>query len=150
MIPPMLAINIPGRPVAWARAGSQNGRRYTPAPQTAYMAVVATLARAAMSRAGYQPFTGPVELSYRATYAYPKSWSEKRRAKRVFKTSAPDASNLVKLVEDAMQGICFHDDAQVQIGCANKVYGVPEGVVITLTSLASADDEHETKRESVG
>lgn len=40
----------------------------------------------------------------------------------VFHTKKPDAGNLQKLVEDALNGLMWVDDSQVQIGGCYKIY----------------------------
>lgn len=37
-------------------------------------------------------------------------------------TKRPDTDNLIKLVKDALTGVYWQDDSQVQIGCAYKLY----------------------------
>lgn len=104
---------VPGTAVPWSRAGSAGGRRFTPKKQENFMGVLQVHARAAM--AGRAPFEGPLEMQVMASYAWPASWSNKRKADpaQAWKTSRPDADNLSKLVADALNGLAFIDDAQV-------------------------------------
>ncbi len=90
-----ITFTVLGDPVPWERASSNGNRRFT-APRTrAQEKLVADAAKAA----GAVPFAGPVRLTVRAYRA------TKRRC---------DWDNLGKLVSDALNGICWEDDSQVE------------------------------------
>jgi Holliday junction resolvase RusA-like endonuclease len=116
-----ISFTVPGHPIPWARAGGgKTMHRFTPAKQRKYMAGLRLIAQAAMRDHG-GPFAGPVRLEVIAIYAWPKSWSEKRRNApgARWKVSRPDSDNLIKIVKDALQAdrtgvaVAFKDDAQV-------------------------------------
>ena len=132
---PAVSLFIPGKPIAFARAGSKGARRFTPGPQASYKLAVGHIARAAMSKAGYKPFEGPLELTYRATFDWPETWSQRRKDKIRWKSSKPDVDNAAKLAADALNQIVYLDDAQIASLRAQKVYGLPEGVTITIAPL---------------
>lgn len=104
---------VPGIPTAWARAGAKGAIRFTPAKQRSFMAAVKTIAAAAMR--GAPPLDGPLEMSVKAAYPWPKSATPKKRAQpgALWKTSRPDADNCAKIVADSLNGIAFQDDAQI-------------------------------------
>lgn len=56
-------------------------------------------------------FIGPVLLSVVSHRHMPKSWPKRRRGEQ--DTMKPDASNVLKLVEDALNGIAYKDDSQI-------------------------------------
>lgn len=56
-------------------------------------------------------FAGPVIFSVVSHRRAPKSWSKRRHGEQ--DTCKPDASNILKLVEDALNGIAFKDDSQI-------------------------------------
>lgn len=56
-------------------------------------------------------FAGPVILSVVSHRHVPKSWPRRRRGEQ--DTMKPDASNILKLVEDALNGIAYRDDSQI-------------------------------------
>ena len=126
---------VPGTAVPWARAGAVGKRRFTPAKQTNFMGVLQVHAREAM--AGRAPIEGPVELQVMAAYAWPSSWSKKRRADplEAWKVSRPDADNLSKLVADALNGLAFVDDAQVVSLHVWKRYETIPLLAVRVTSL---------------
>ena len=110
---PTISFTVPGIPVPWARAGSKGGIRFTPRKQRDYGAAVRTICAETMRRAGAALLDGPVQLSIRATYVPPASWSQKKRAAAQWRIGRPDADNLGKLVADNLNGVAWVDDAQV-------------------------------------
>lgn len=129
----MIGFQIPGEPVAFARAGKNGTRHYTPAPQRNFMGVIALCAKRAMG--AMPPMTGPLWLQVRATYQHPASWPQKRKDATLWKTSKPDASNIVKLLEDACNTIVWEDDAQVARAEVDKIYGPIASLTVTVSSL---------------
>jgi Holliday junction resolvase RusA-like endonuclease len=132
----MLAFSVPGEAVPWARAGSNGKVRFTKPNQANFMAAVKMFAQAAMKKAGYLPFDGPLEMQVRAVYVAPKSWSAKKRDAALWKHSRPDADNLAKLVGDSLNGIAFADDAQVADLRVQKVYGLQAELIVSIMPLA--------------
>ena len=131
----MIAFEIPGEPVGKGRPRfvRATGRAYTPAKTESYEQRVAMTASAAM--AGNLPWLGPVKLECRAVYLHPQSWSAKKKARADWKTSKPDADNILKVVKDALNKIVFHDDAQVVYATVQKRYGPIAKLVVVVTDL---------------
>jgi Holliday junction resolvase RusA-like endonuclease len=131
----MLAFEIPGEPVGKARPRflRKTGLAYTPKKTESYENRVAAAAQHAM--ANNEPWTGPVKLECRAVYLHPQSWSAKKKAGADWKTSKPDADNILKIVKDAMNKIVFHDDAQVVYATIQKRYGPIAKLVVVVTDL---------------
>ena len=44
----------------------------------------------------------------------------------------PDMDNIVKVVADALNGVAYHDDTQIVMVVAKKVYSSLEGLDITV------------------
>ena len=120
---PKIEFTVPGKPMAFARAGSKGKFRFTLAPQRQAMGIVQVVAAEAM--AGRPPLTGPVAMTITALWPWPSSWSKNRRSAlgANFRTARPDADNLAKLVADALNGICYLDDAHVCELRVRKLYG---------------------------
>lgn len=85
---------------------------------------------------------GPLELSCVFYFQRPKGHFGTGRNCELLKPSAPkhpavkpDATKLVRAVEDAMTGIVYRDDAQIIRQTAVKAYGLPERVEITVREL---------------
>lgn len=131
----MIAFEIPGEPIGKGRARfvRATGRAFTPAKTHSYEGRIAQAAQQAM--AGQEPWTGPVKLECRAVYLHPQSWSAKKKASADWKTSKPDADNILKCVKDALNKIAFHDDAQVAIATVQKKYGPIAKLVVVVTDL---------------
>ena len=90
-----------------------------------------------MAKTGFQPILeGAISVDITCYFAYPKSLSQKKRNGMVYVTKKPDADNIFKLM-DALNGLAWHDDAQIARGHCEKIYD-PEGnarTVITIRAL---------------
>lgn len=134
---------VPGKPVAWARAGARAGiagngkafvRHFTKPTQRPYAALLRDASVQAMRANGDTGpcWEGPLELTIIATYSRPKSHFTTKgaltsRAPSCY-TSKPDLDNLVKMVGDALNGVLWNDDSQIIKCTALKVWGDREGV----------------------
>lgn len=83
------------------------------------------------------PHTGKVTLMVVAYYPIPESWPKKKKAAALAGTLAPlkvkpDLSNIVKHIEDVMQGMFFVDDKQICAETAAKHYSSSPRVKIVL------------------
>lgn len=78
----------------------------------------------------------PVALQVVARFLPPKSISKKRRSAmlegREFHLKKPDADNILKVVADALNGVAYHDDKQIALMSAKKIYSEMEGLFITV------------------
>lgn len=135
-----ITFTVPGIPVGKGRARAAviagRARLYTPAKTQHYEADVAKSAAVAMG--GADPFQGPVRLGLLITFPLPKAKRATRnRPAAHWHTSKPDASNVLKAVEDAMNGIVYRDDSQIAEVSVSKVYD-PAGrasVQVTITEI---------------
>lgn len=118
-----ILIQMPGLPVAWARAGRNKGFTFTPAKQRHAMGDLKIAASQAMK--GASPITTPLSVDFLFEYPFPKSMSPKKRANREnhWRASRPDADNLMKLCADGLNGIVWADDALIVKASVWKVYG---------------------------
>jgi Holliday junction resolvase RusA-like endonuclease len=129
----MIAFNVPGEPVAFARSGGNGKVRVTPKKQRDFMALVRLAAHKAMD--GQPPLEGAIAFAIRATYRVPTSWPKKRAAVAKWRTSKPDADNIAKLVCDACNEVVFADDAQVVDLRVQKLYGPLAGITVSAMVL---------------
>ena len=78
----------------------------------------------------------PVTLRIVARFLPPKSGSkitQKRMLEgEILPLKKPDMDNIVKVVADALKGVAYHDDTQVVLVVAKKVYSAMEGLDITV------------------
>ena len=125
----MIAFEVPGEPVAFARARvNVAGKRFTPDKQRNYADAVALKAIEAMR--GTPIMEGAVRVALRAVFVPPATWSKGLRENAKWKTSKVDLDNIYKLAADAMSGIVYVDDAQVADLSCQKVYGLRPHLVI--------------------
>lgn len=134
-----ISITVPGEPVAKARPRfTKNGHVYTPKKTAVYEQVIGLHARAAMK--GHKILTGPIRLSVTAYMPIPQSWSLKQKTKAMSgalrHTKRPDLSNIIKSVEDALNGIVYADDSQIDDSHIVKRYGIPRTEIVV-----EAEDE---------
>ena len=78
----------------------------------------------------------PVKLCVAAQFLPPKRVSKKKRLDmlegRILPLKKPDMDNIVKAVADALNGVAYHDDTQIVLVQAKKVYAAIEGLDITV------------------
>lgn len=134
-----VTIAIPGTPIGKGRPRHmRNGHTYTPERTRNAEAYVRMLA--AQEMAGRAPFPGPVALTLRAIMPVPASWSKKKQAAalagEILPTRKPDLSNVLKLVEDGLNGIVIVDDVQIVDQSVQKRYGPQPLCVVTIEPLA--------------
>ena len=113
------------------------GRAYDPPKARQYKAKVR---REAAINAPSVPLEGAVELSLMIYRKTPKSASKRRTgamlAGDVRPTTKPDVSNVLKGVEDALNGIVYKDDSQiVQYGTVGKWYADRDYIVIEVREI---------------
>lgn len=135
----MITFEVPGDPVAKGRPrATRQGRFYTPEKTVRYESTVALFASQAME--GRQTLAGPLTLEIEATFQWPLSWGEKKRARMPFKTSKPDLDNVAKAVADAMNGVVYLDDAAVVRLAATKKYGERAGLRVCVKPMEGGSD----------
>jgi Holliday junction resolvase RusA-like endonuclease len=73
-----------------------------------------------------KPWTGPIRLDMHATFKLPEKWAEvgaDRLRDLPHFERAPDRMNLLKQVEDALEGAFYENDRQVCCGQVSKAWG---------------------------
>lgn len=118
------------RPLALKRARAAHfagrTRMYDPAANISAKEQVKHAALTALGGTSSAPTLGPIHLAVKAYIPIPKSFSKKKRAEalagRLYSTSKPDLTNVVKLVEDALNEFIYKDDKQICWGTQSKRY----------------------------
>lgn len=132
---------VPGQPVGkgrpkFARRGNFM-TAYTPEKTASYENLVKVKAQEAMN--GREPIQGAVSLLINLYVTPPSSWSKKKQRAalegEIRPTSKPDFSNVLKAVEDGMNGIVYLDDKQIVIVNGSKSYAVTPGAVVEVRAL---------------
>lgn len=136
----MITITIPGVPVAKGRPkavrmGKTGIRMYTPAKTADYEASCRTAAMVAMQ--GKAPLAGALFVSFVLHMPIPASLSLKKQVALNGKphVKKPDASNVVKAVEDALNGVVWHDDSQIAHLSVQKVYSLEPRVEVRVSEV---------------
>ena len=105
---------------------------YTPEKTRTYETLIKDAAIEAMGAS--EPLETPVSLYLYIRVPIPKSYS-KRRTEACLNglekpIRKPDSSNILKSVEDGMNGVVYHDDSQIINIHVSKVYSSLPGVDI--------------------
>ena len=125
---------ITGQPVAKQRPRmTRNGRVFTPAKTVAFERVVRGIAAPYFPA----PFHGPVKVTVWATFAPPKSWTNKKTAANMNRPhiQRPDIDNIAKAVCDSLNGVAFKDDSQIAAIEARKVWGPIARTVVSVEAI---------------
>lgn len=140
-MPDPVTIVLLGQPVPWARAGGRGSQRFTPTKQRNNAATLRMAAQQAMIEAnhGIAVIDQPVRLDILAEMAIPASWSRRKKNDAIIgnikPSGRPDLSNVIKQIEDALNGVVFCDDSLVVTLRASKRYGVQPKLVITVAPI---------------
>jgi len=132
----MVTFKVDGTPVPKGRA--RYARRgnfistYTPEKTRTYETLIKDAAIEAMGSS--EPLETPVSLYLYIRVPIPKSCTKKRLEAisdgSEKPTKKPDASNILKSVEDGMNSVVYHDDSQIINIHVTKVYSSLPGVDI--------------------
>lgn len=128
---------VPGKPQGKARARTvvNSGRvhSFTPEKTVLYENLIKLCFEQEKPK-DWQPRCGPVEMTVRAVFEVPKSYSKKRRKWCLECLERPcvkpDTDNICKVVCDALNGLAYVDDKQIVKLTITKEYGEHAGVEI--------------------
>ena len=132
----MVTFKVDANPVGkqrarYARRGNYV-QAYTPEKTRTYEALIKEASQVAM--ASSEPLETPITLYLYIRVPIPKSCTKKRLeainngSEKPIKK--PDASNILKSVEDGMNGVVYKDDSQIVNIHVTKVYSSQPGVDI--------------------
>lgn len=107
---------------------SRFGGVYTPGKTRLFENAVKMMAKAQYRG---EPLACPVHLSVFFVMTRPKS------VKRSHHTTKPDLTNLIKSLEDALNGVVWKDDSQIFSVSAVKRYGPKGQINVTVTGVES-------------
>lgn len=127
---------VDGEPQGKARPRfTRGGRAYTPKKTVEYERAI----KSAFLAAGGTLTNLPVTVSINAYYKIPASATKKKTAQmmsgEILPTKKPDTDNIAKAVCDALNGVAYHDDAQVCILHVKKIYSTEPSIVVTVTEI---------------
>ena len=96
------------------------------------------LATQAMKDSGFTMIEGPCVLRIDAYFEVPKSKSKRFREAALLDqerpTKKPDADNIVKAIQDALNGLVYKDDAYIVHLACQKFYSDNPRVEVFVTS----------------
>lgn len=101
----------------------------------------ANVVQFALPHAPPAPIEGPVSVAFEFVLPPPASWTKKHREEWLYRPcKAPDLSNLVKLVEDAITecGRFWRDDAQICASSELKRFGPEPMTVVRIARMGPA------------
>ena len=136
----MIRIVLAGRALGKQRVRFTNeGQRpFTPQKTIHYEARLAHEAQHEM--AGRPLLSGPLRVKIEIRMPVPDSKSKKWKAQAlsgvVLPTKKPDVDNVSKFI-DALNLICWHDDAQICELHARKLYHEAPALIITIEEMAT-------------
>lgn len=130
-----ISFTVPGKPHGKGRPRFYSGHAITPHETHVYEQVVAWEAKAA----GAKPQEGRCALQITAAFPCPASWSAKKRAAalrgEIPCMLTPDWDNIGKIISDALNGVAYFDDRQVERATVEKVYAATGFVNVTVIYL---------------
>jgi Holliday junction resolvase RusA-like endonuclease len=109
----VITLSIQGPPVGKQRARvTRTGHAYTPAKTVNYEALVKQTFAAKYP--DFVPMAGPARMTLSIWLMESKETQRKlRRGINVYPTIKPDISNVLKSIEDALNGLAYVDDKQL-------------------------------------
>jgi len=129
-----MRFEIPGKPIPWARAGTNRGMYFDPQ----YMAKknLRALIKEQIPE-GFKPHTGAISVYYMFYLPTPKATPKYRKEKLIAGDIIPniskiDTSNLIKFIEDTFNKILWEDDCLIWDTSAKKVWALEGKTVFDL------------------
>ena len=135
-----MRFEIDGKPKGKERPRFYGGHAYTPRTTTEYEKAVVISYRMQGGKCLTKSAEEPIGIRIIAIHAPNKSDSKVVRlaklANKLFATLKPDNDNILKIVQDALQGgVAFHDDKQVVYTELIKCYGETSRVIVDVDVL---------------
>ena len=127
-----ISLTIPGPPVGKQRARvCRSGHAFTPPKTVNYEALVKQTFAAKYP--DFMPMSGPVRMIL-SIYIMPSMETNRKLKKgaRLYPTIRPDISNVLKSIEDALNGLAYVDDKQIISVYAEKKHSLRPCVEIIL------------------
>jgi Holliday junction resolvase RusA-like endonuclease len=82
----------------------------------------------------------PLECVVQAFYPIPKSANKKLKSKmqknEIFPTKKPDSDNVLKIILDALNGVCFEDDSQICDIIFSKRYSINPKIAVKIREVS--------------
>jgi len=139
----LLKLTIPGEPTGKGRARTGKWGTYTPEKTVNYETLVKEMF--AVTYPDHKPWLGPVAICISCHYSIPASTSKKKKemmlTTELLPLKKPDLSNVLKIIEDALNKIAYNDDSQIVGAQIYKKYSETPKVEIILTEVTYNESE---------
>ena len=144
-IPLAVSFWVPGVPLPWKRVVPKSGHPYNPPELKAWEYKITLYAQKAMAALKQKRTSAPVRMHCLFVFPIAKSWlkndgSFSAEGLRhcwngiLYHTKDPDASNLLKAVEDGCVDVCYDDDNQLFFSGSTKSFGRDPGVHVKIVT----------------
>jgi Holliday junction resolvase RusA-like endonuclease len=131
---PSIDFFVPGRPQVKQSVNKGRHSFYTDPKSKEYERLVKLVAFEEMKKLQLPPAEGPVHLEMVIHKLVPTSFSKKKYQMAIEGTlepiKRPDVTNFIKVIEDGMNKVVFHDDSQVTKQINSKKYSEKEGIEV--------------------
>lgn len=133
----MVTFTIPGKPFGKQRPRvgviAGHARVFTPKETVSFERQLGQIARTHFP----SPLDGPVNLTVKAVFPIPASWSKKKQAAMLAQphTQKPDLDNCLKAIKDGLNRIAWADDSQVARITCWKVWGEQAATIVEVLPL---------------
>jgi Holliday junction resolvase RusA-like endonuclease len=145
-MPNIIHFKISGHPTGKGRprtARMKNGMTVNYTPQKTRDAENSFISQALPHKPQF-PFMNAVGVRLEIIFPVPKSYTRIQREKiatgELYPEKKPDIDNVIKLAQDAMNGIFYLDDKQVVVSNVTKVYGDAPGIKVWLWEVGKDND----------
>ncbi len=146
----MIIFTIDGEPKGKGRPRfTKSGNTYTP-KETSEYETLAAIAYKSKSKGEYFDKDVQIRMVIVAYYSIPKTVSKKKCEQMVLTEirpqKKPDLDNVIKIIMDALNGVAYHDDAQIVSVEAHKFYSLHPRVEVAVGSIGEEiHNGHRTK-----
>lgn len=130
-----IEFTVDGEPVGKGRpCFTRNGHAYTPEKTANYEELVKLSFR--KKYPDFKPFEKDIPLSViiYAHFPYPKNAGKTKRMYMI-PTKKPDSDNIAKIICDSLNGLAYHDDAQIVELTVHKKYSSSPCVKVCIGEL---------------
>lgn len=114
----LVQFTVPGEPIGKGRPRfvRATGRTYTPEKTVNYENLVRLCYMQQVNRPPFEAGT-PLSMTVEVYQQIPKSVSKRKReamiGRKILPTKKPDCSNILKSIEDGLNGVAYIDDSQI-------------------------------------